>query len=104
MLEIEFLKVLGDFFEAIVGAIFIDCSNGLTNVCKLFQPRLLPLFERFCQLSVLEDPVTMCVHVVQQRTGQPPTFLSKRLDCESMADASLGNADEEGAMTLWKLI
>ena len=79
MLKVEFPKVLGDFFEAIVGGIFVDCSNDLTKVCKLFQPRFLPLFERFYHHSVLEDPVTKFMYVVQQRTGQPPTFLHKRL-------------------------
>ena len=94
MLEVEFPKVLGDVFEAIVRAIFIDCSNSLAKVWKLFQPRLLPLFERFCHPGVLENHVTKCWHVAQQRTGPPPTFLHKRSDFESMPDASLGSADE----------
>ena len=42
--EVEVPKVLGDLFESVAGAIYLDSGHSLTAVWKVYQPMVQPLF------------------------------------------------------------
>ena len=40
--QVEVPKVLGDLFEAVAGAIYVDCAQDLDRVWQVYLPILKP--------------------------------------------------------------
>ena len=40
--EVEVPKVLGDLFEAVAGALYVDCGQNLNKVWQVYLPILKP--------------------------------------------------------------
>lgn len=40
--EVEVPKVLGDLFEAVAGALYVDCEQNLSKVWQVYLPILKP--------------------------------------------------------------
>jgi len=80
MEEIEVPKVLGDVFEAIIGAIFIDSGHDLVTVWKIYR-RLCPNFEEI----VKNPPQNMKKELLEKFPGQGQVKFSKaRVDGETV--------------------
>ena len=56
--EVEVPKVLGDLFEAVAGAVYVDCGQDLDRVWQIYRPILKPTIGRFDALVHEID----CVH------------------------------------------
>ena len=65
MEEVVVPKVLGDVFEAIIGAIFIDCGHDLETVWRIYR-RLCPDFEDI----VANPPQNMKKQLLELYPGQ----------------------------------
>lgn len=45
--EVEVPKVLGDLFEAVAGALYLDCRQDLETVWRVYLPILKPSIGEF---------------------------------------------------------
>ena len=45
--EMEAPKILGDIFESLVGAIFIDCQGDLERVWQVLYPKWKPYLDKY---------------------------------------------------------
>ena len=46
-IEVEVPKVLGDLFEAVAGALYVDCGQDINTVWRVYLPILKPSIGEF---------------------------------------------------------
>ena len=59
-IEVEVPKVLGDLFEAVAGALYVDCGQDLDMVWQVYQPILKPSIGEFNPFLNIENQMVPC--------------------------------------------
>lgn len=57
--EVEVPKVLGDLFEAVAGAVYVDCGEDVAKVWEIYLPILKPSIGEFTTKFSL--PILRCL-------------------------------------------
>lgn len=52
--QVEVPKALGDLFEAVAGAIYLDCGADLERVWEIYSPILKPSIGEYADISFTE--------------------------------------------------
>ncbi|KAI9366884.1 hypothetical protein DFJ73DRAFT_891325, partial [Zopfochytrium polystomum] len=66
-------KVLGDLFEAVVGAVFIDSGRSITSTWQIFGPLLQGFLDEHVTLDIVEKSVIRQMHEYFQKAGFGPS-------------------------------